>query len=277
MSDTKREAQRDAFLDRARREILIMGILNTTPDSFSDGGQFDALDAALARAAEMEREGVDVVDIGGESTRPGAAPVPEVEEWARVIPVVRGLHERSDTPLSIDTYKSGVARAAADVGAAIVNDVWGFTRDPDMARIVAETESAAVITYNRGEADDAINLVDDLRAFFDRVLSRAQEAGVPRERIVLDPGVGFSKTYEQNFEVLRRLDVLLDYGLPVLVGLSRKSFIGRLTGAAVDQRLSGSLAAHLACVHRGASVLRVHDVAAHKQALAVYTAISRPD
>ena len=271
MNNSKeRSAIRDEMLAKARDRTLIMGILNATPDSFSDGGRFNVTDIAVDRAKTMAAEGADIIDVGGESTRPGAAPVSAEEERARTIDIVRHLSSSISVPVSIDTYKASVAKTAAEAGSVLINDVWGMTRDEKMAEVVAETGSAVVITYNRGQADDSINLVDDARGFFDQAFETAGRTGIPREHIWLDPGVGFGKTLEQNFEILRRLDVLLDYGCPVLAGLSRKSFIGLTLDRPVDERLPGTLAANLAAMHRGARVLRVHDVAAHRDALTMH-------
>jgi dihydropteroate synthase len=270
---TKRAELRDDILARARAQVLVMGILNVTPDSFSDGGQFVDAPAALAQAAAMATDGADILDVGGESTRPGATKVSAADETARVLSVIPALCEDPTRIVSVDTYKASVARAAAGAGAVIINDVWGMTRDDDMARAVADTGSAVVVTYNRGKADAGLNLVDDMRAFFDDAFAMAREAGIPREHVIVDPGVGFGKTWEQNFGVLARLDVLLDFGVPVLVGVSRKSFIGKLLDREVGDRLIGSLAAGLASVQRGASMLRVHDVAAHADALKMWIAI----
>ncbi|WP_373004924.1 dihydropteroate synthase [Hyphomonas sp.] len=270
---TKRAELRDDILARARAKVLVMGILNVTPDSFSDGGQFVDAPAALAQAAAMATDGADILDVGGESTRPGATKVSAADETARVLSVIPALCEDPTRIVSVDTYKASVARAAAGAGAVIINDVWGMTRDDDMARAVADTGSAVVVTYNRGKADAGLNLVDDMRAFFDDAFAMAREAGIPREHVIVDPGVGFGKTWEQNFGVLARLDVLLDFGVPVLVGVSRKSFVGKLLDREVGDRLIGSLAAGLASVQRGASMLRVHDVAAHADALKMWIAI----
>ncbi len=269
----RRRAIRDKLLARARREPLIMGILNVTPDSFSDGGLYLEPQRAVDRALQMCAEGADILDIGGESTRPGAAPLCERVELARINSVLAAVIEATETPVSVDTYKAPVARAAASAGAIIINDVWGMTRDPDMAQAVADTECAIVVTYNRGATDATINLVDDMTAFFNRSLARADAAGIPRDHVILDPGLGFSKTYEQNFEALARLDALADYGLPVLVGASRKSFIGKVLDKTVDERLVGTIAAHLAALHAGPAILRVHDVSAHRDALALIGAI----
>ncbi len=190
-----------------------------------------------------------------------------------MLAVIPGLCASYSRIVSIDTYKASVAHAAAEAGAVIVNDVWGMTRDTGMAQAVAETASAVVVTYNRGTVQADINIADDMRDFFANAFAMAAAAGIPREHVILDPGVGFGKTYEQNFTVLARLDVLMDFDVPVLVGVSRKSFIGRLLDREVDDRLIGTLAAGLASVQRGARILRVHDVGAHADALKMLKAI----
>jgi dihydropteroate synthase len=276
MDRVARHTVRDDFLHKlSAGRVLIMGILNVTPDSFSDGGQHNGLAAAIEHAERMRLEGADIIDIGGESTRPGAAEVTAEEEWRRVAGILASLAASSALPLSIDTYKASVAQKAAEAGAVIINDVWGLTRDPDLADVVADTGSLVVVTYNRGEADGSINLRDDMAGFFADTFREADAHAIPREHIILDPGVGFAKTYEQNFGVLAHLDVLADTGCPVLVGVSRKSFIGRLTERPADDRLIGTLAANLASVHRGASILRVHDVAEHREALTMLEAIEK--
>ncbi len=276
MDRVARHTVRDDFLHKlSAGRVLIMGILNVTPDSFSDGGQHNGLAAAIEHAERMRLEGADIIDIGGESTRPGAAEVAAEEEWRRVSGILASLAASSALPLSIDTYKASVAQKAAEAGAVIINDVWGLTRDPDLADVVADTGSLVVVTYNRGEADGSINLRDDMAGFFADTFREADAHAIPREHIILDPGVGFAKTYEQNFGVLAHLDVLADTGCPVLVGVSRKSFIGRLTERPADDRLIGTLAANLASVHRGASILRVHDVAEHREALTMMEAIEK--
>jgi dihydropteroate synthase len=276
MDRVARHTVRDDFLHKlSAGRVLIMGILNVTPDSFSDGGQHNGLAAAIEHAERMRLEGADIIDIGGESTRPGAAEVTADEEWRRVSGILASLAASSALPLSIDTYKASVAQKAAEAGAVIINDVWGLTRDPDLADVVADTGSLVVVTYNRGEADGSINLRDDMAGFFADTFREADAHAIPREHIILDPGVGFAKTYEQNFGVLAHLDVLADTGCPVLVGVSRKSFIGRLTERPADDRMIGTLAANLASVHRGASILRVHDVAEHREALTMLEAIEK--
>lgn len=276
MTDRKRRNEiRNRLIEDAKGKVLLMGILNVTPDSFSDGGVHAETGAALSRARDMAGEGCDILDIGGESTRPGAQPVSEADEYRRTMPLVEAVSSEMEIPVSIDTYKAAIARNAAEKGAVIINDVWGMTRDADMAAVVAETGSLVVVTYNRGEKSEDINLVDDMRGFFDRSFEMARSAGIPREHIWLDPGVGFGKTLEQNFGVLRRLDVLQDYQVPVLAGLSRKSFIGLTLDRPVHGRLPGSVGANLAAVANGAGILRVHDVEAHRDALTMYNLISR--
>jgi len=261
-------------LGEAAVRPLVMGILNVTPDSFSDGGRFDAVPRALAHARAMVAEGADIVDVGGESTRPGASFVEAEVEAARVVPVIAALSAEGKVPVSVDTYKASVARAAVGAGAVMVNDVWGLQRDPAMADVVAEAGVAVVVMHNRAEVDAGVDILDDLLRFFERSLVLAERAGVLRARVVLDPGVGFGKTLEQNLACVARVrELRAAFGLPVLLGLSRKSFIGKVLGNEVGDRLVGTLAAHLGGVERGAGILRVHDVRAHVEALAMRAAI----
>ena len=256
------------------RRPLVMGILNVTPDSFSDGGRFLDPQAALAQARRLVAEGADLLDIGGESTRPYGGPVPvsAEEEWARIGPVLRACAEPGP-PISVDTMKAQVAERALAAGATIVNDVWGLQRDPDMARIVAAHRADVVIMHNRAAADPQIDIFAEIEAFFARSLEIAAHAGIARDRIVLDPGIGFGKTPEQSIAVIAHLDRLLHFGLPLLVGLSRKRFIASISPAEPHQRLAGSIAANLAAARAGAAILRVHDVAETVQALRVMQAI----
>jgi len=253
---------------------LVMGILNVTPDSFSDGGQFLDPAAAIARASEMAREGADILDIGAESTRPygGAAPVPADDEKARLAPVLPAVI-RIGLPVSIDTIKASIATWALDQGAAIVNDVWGLQRDPDMAPLVAKRNVPVIVMHNRESADATIDIVADVLAFFSRSLDIAVRAGIPRGNIVLDPGIGFGKTPEQSITCLARLAELKRFGLPLLVGASRKRFINTVTPSAPDERIGGSIAAHVLAVQKGAVIVRAHDVAETVQALRVAAAI----
>ena len=249
-----------------------MGILNVTPDSFSDGGRHYDPAVAIARARKMVDEGAAIVDIGGELTRPGHRPVSEAEELRRIVPVLEALADL-DAPISIDTAKASVAREAARLGACAINDIWGLQRDPGMADAVAETGSAVIVMHNRDEIDPAIDILDDVERFFERSLDVATAAGVPFGRILLDPGVGFGKTPEQNHSCIWNLDRFRRLGAPILAGLSRKSFLGRILGVEVDLRLAGTLAADVIAAMRGASVLRVHDVAENRDALAVFAAL----
>lgn len=252
---------------------LVMGILNVTPDSFSDGGRSAAPEDALATARRLVAEGADMLDVGGESTRPGHTPVPAEEEWARIAPVIGPLAAEAGVPISVDTYKAEVARRALAAGAAIVNDVWGFARDPDMARVVADHDAAAVVMHNRESVDESLDIVADMLAFFERALDTADRAGLPRERIVLDPGIGFGKTFPQNLAAVRRLDELRVLGLPLLLGTSRKSLIGKVIETTPAERLPGTIASNVIGILSGVEIIRVHDVAAHVQAARVAEAI----
>ena len=269
---SRRHARRDRFLAAVRQEPLVMGILNVTPDSFSDGGQHAGLERALARAGAMVAEGAAIIDIGGESTRPGATPVPEDEELRRVLPVIAAIHAQHDVPLSIDSWKASVARAATTEGASIINDVWGLQKDPAMADTVAETGSAVIIMHNRDSIDPGLDIIGDMQRFFERSLAVAARAGIPESHILLDPGVGFGKTVEQNLACIWQFDRLAQFGRPLLLGVSRKSFIGKVLDRSVDDRLTGSLAANMIGLMRGAAVIRVHDVAEHAAALALFNA-----
>jgi dihydropteroate synthase len=273
MGIERRIIHRDKFLSALKTSPQLMGILNVTPDSFSDGGRHSDLAAAVAHAKTMVADGAAIVDVGGESTRPGHVPVPEDEELRRVVPALEALGAALDAPISIDTSKAAVAREAARLGACVINDVWGLQRDPGMADAVAETGSAVVVMHNRDAADPAIDILDDVERFFERSLNLAAGAGVPFGRILLDPGVGFGKTRQQNHACIWNLDRFRRLGAPILVGLSRKSFIGGIIDAEVDRRLPGTLAADTIALMRGASVLRVHDVIENRAALAVFMAL----
>jgi dihydropteroate synthase len=258
----------------AARRPLVMGVLNITPDSFSDGGRFIAPDAALAQARRMIEAGADIIDIGAESTRPygGAEPVGVDEERRRLAPVLPAVCALG-VPVSVDTMKAAIAAWAIEAGAAIVNDVWALQRDPDMASVIASARVPAVVMHNRDVADPSIDIMADLDAFFGRTLAIAEHAGIARELLVLDPGIGFGKTPAQSMMVIARLDRLARFGLPLLVGASRKRFIDAVSPAPPDRRLGGSIAAHLLAVLRGAAIIRTHDVAETAQALKVAAAI----
>jgi len=256
----------------------VMGVLNVTPDSFSDGGEYLDAAAAVAHARAMVGEGAALVDVGGESTRPGAAPVGEAEELRRVMPVVEALGRDGTVPISIDTSKAAVARAAIAAGAAFVNDVTALRGDPGMAQVVAASGAEVCLVHMLGEPrtmqDDPRydDLVSDVKAFLEERLAFAVAEGIPGERVWLDPGIGFGKTLEHNLELLRRLDEIVVLGQPVLVGASRKRFIGTLTGRAERHRVAGTVAANVLAFARGADMFRVHDVAATRDALAVASA-----
>jgi dihydropteroate synthase len=258
----------------AKGRPLVMGVLNVTPDSFSDGGQFLQAPAAIEHARRLAAEGADIIDIGAESTRPygGARPVSLEEERERleaILPAVATI----GIPVSIDTLKAKVAAWALDAGASIVNDVWGLQRDPDMARVVAAHDAPVIIMHNRETADPTIDIIADVTEFFSRSLEIAWEAGIPRDRIVLDPGIGFGKTPEQSIACIARLDAWRGFNMPLLVGASRKRFIHSITPSEPLERLGGSLAAHLIAVEHGVAIIRTHDVAPTLQALAVAAAI----
>jgi dihydropteroate synthase len=267
-------AKRDAFLGKIGARPVIMGILNVTPDSFSDGGRYLTIDAATAQARRLAAEGAGIVDVGAESTRPGATAVDEAEELARIEPVLAALGEIAEVPLSVDTSKANVAKRALALGAVLINDVGGLQRDPAMAEVVAAAEAGIVIMHSRAEKDEAVDILADMRRFFDRSLAIAEAAGIPRQRILLDPGVGFGKTSRQNVQAVAGIALLKDYGLPVLVGLSRKGFLGSL-GSRHEATLAGTIAANLAAAAYGASIFRVHDVAEHVAALSVFDTIRR--
>ena len=265
-------------LDRllARGRPAVMGILNVTPDSFSDGGTFFDAAAAVTHAERMAAEGADILDVGAESTRPYGSmrPVTLEDEIARLTPVlprVVGL----GLPVSIDTIKAKVAAFALDAGAAIVNDVWGLQRDPEMARVVAERGCPVIVMHNRDAADPAIDIMADVATFFSRSLDIATRAGIARERIVLDPGIGFGKTAVQSITAIARFGEFRSFGLPLLMGLSRKRFIDSISPSRPTERIGGSIAGNVLAVQAGADILRVHDVAETVQALRVMAAIEK--
>ena len=269
--------QRDAFLAIIGSKPLLMGILNLTPDSFSDGGRFSNVDAAVAQALRLVADGADIVDIGAESTRPGATPVPEAQELARIEPILGAVSRAIAAPISIDTYKASVARRAVQLGACVVNDIWGLQKDTAMADTVAETGAAVVVMHNRASVDPDIDILSDMRRFFDHSLHLAARAGIPQAHIMLDPGIGFGKSQLQNLQALQGLARFADYNLPMLVGVSRKSLLGVVLNSAVDQRLIGTIATNLAARVRGAQIFRVHDVAEHVAAFRMFQAIDHPE
>ncbi len=254
--------------------IPVMGIVNATPNSFSDGGAFATPEDAAEHGARLAAEGAAILDVGGELTRPGASAVAAQEEISRVVPVIAALRGRVAVPISVDTSKARVAAAALEAGASIVNDVWGFQRDREIARVVADSGAAAVLMHNRASVDPGLDVLADILAFLSRSIDIALAAGVAEARLIVDPGFGFGKTPAQNLQLIRRLRELGTLGRPVLLGVSRKSTIGIVTGQkAPDERVAGSIAAGLVGVMNGAAILRVHDVAPHVQALQVLHAI----
>ncbi len=260
----------------AKARPLVMGVLNVTPDSFSDGGRYLDPQAAMVHARRLAAEGADILDVGAESTRPygGAVRISLEEEGARLAPLLSDVIALG-VPVSIDTLKAAIAAWALDLGAAIVNDVWGLQGDTDIARVVAEHQAPVVIMHNRMSVDPAIDIIAEVTNFFRRSLDIAARAGIPRQRIVLDPGIGFGKTAEQSLTCIARLDAWREFGVPLLVGASRKRFIHSVAPSEPMERLGGSLAAHLLAVENGATIVRVHDVAATAQALTVASAIRR--
>jgi len=250
-----------------RQRTVVMGILNVTPDSFYDGGRYARAEAAVQRALQMVQDGADIVDIGGESTRPGSQPVPEEEELRRVLPVIEAVRGQVDVPISIDTTKSRVAERALQAGACMVNDISGLGFDPRMAEVVARHGALCCVMHIQGtpqtmqQNPQYEDVVRDIRRYFEERLALAERAGIPRENIWLDPGIGFGKTVEHNLEILRRLREFTAFGLPILIGTSRKSFIGKILGdLPPEERLEGTAATVAIAIMNGANAVRVHDV-----------------
>jgi dihydropteroate synthase len=264
---------------------LVMGVLNVTPDSFSDGGRYASADKAVVRALEMIREGADIIDIGGESSRPGATPIDAEEERHRVIPVIQRLAKETDACLSIDTYRASTAAAAIECGASIVNDISALRFDSDMAGVIAEAKVPVVLMHMLGTPRDMQasphyrDCVGEIGDFFDERLSSCRERGIDRSKIILDPGIGFGKRLLDNLEILTHLERFRRFGLPLMIGASRKSFIGMLSSSSEipERRLGGSIAAAVAAVMNGADIVRVHDVAQTVEALKVTQAVRTTD
>lgn len=258
---------------------LIMGIVNVTPDSFSDGGRYVALDRAVSHAVTLVEEGADILDLGAESTRPGATPVGEQEEMDRLLPVLHEVVKRTTVPISVDTMKSRVARAALDAGASIINDVSAMRFDPQMAQVVAESGAAVVLMHMQGtpltmQLDPRYdNVVSEVRKFFDERIEAAERAGIVKSHIVLDPGFGFGKLQVHNLELLNQLSEFSEIGYPLLVGLSRKAFLGKILDRQVQDREWGTAAAVALAVDRGAAIVRVHNVARMKEVVKVAAAV----
>ncbi len=253
-------------------QTYIMGILNVTPDSFSDGGKFSQLDAALYQAEKMLEEGADLIDIGGESTRPGFAAVSFEEEIERTIPVIEAIQKRFETVISIDTYKAATAHEAIRAGASLVNDVWGLKRDPEIAGVIAQEQVACCLMHNRTNSEYD-NFMKNMKADLEESMELAKKAGIQKDQIILDPGVGFAKSVEQNLEAIGKVGELLEFGCPLLLATSRKSVIGKTLDLEVDQRLEGTLVTTVMGVMAGCSFVRVHDVKENKRAIQMTRAI----
>ncbi len=262
-------------------ETGIMGIINVTPDSFSDGGKYANVEAAVMRAKQMVADGADIIDIGGESSRPGAEPITANEECRRVIPVVQALAEQFQIPISVDTYKAKVAREALSAGACVINDITALHGDPNMCQIIADAQAGVILMHMQGvpatmqKAPTYQNVVAEVHAWLTEVSSQAVDRGIDSSRIMIDPGIGFGKTFDHNLEILRHLMQFRGIGYPMLVGVSRKKFIGRILDLPVHQREEGTAATVAWSIINGANVVRVHDVAKMKQVAQVIDTICR--
>jgi len=254
------------------KHTYVMGILNVTPDSFSDGGKYNQIDSALSHVEEMIRDGADIIDVGGESTRPGYVQISEEEEIERVMPVIEQIKSHFDVPVSLDTYKAVVAEAGIMAGADLINDIWGLKGDERMAEVIAKANVPCCLMHNRKEAVYH-NYMQDVMADLEESLKMAKQAGIVREKILLDPGIGFAKTYEQNLLLLQQLEVLNSFGYPVLLGTSRKSVIGLTLNVPASERVSGTLATTVMGVMKGCSFVRVHDIRENVEAIKMTEAI----
>jgi len=257
-----------------KENTYIMGILNVTPDSFSDGGKYQSMDTALYKAEEMIRDGAAILDIGGESTRPGFTPVSEEEEMERVLPVIESIKKRFEIAVSVDTYKSNVAEAAILAGADLINDIWGLKADAKMADVIAKYQVACCLMHNRKDTN-YVDFIKDMQKDLQETVNLAKKAGISEEKIILDPGVGFAKNYEQNLEAIRNLGSIKALGYPVLLGTSRKSVIGLTLDLPSEERVEGTLVTTVAAVAQGAAFVRVHDVKENARAIKMAQAIYR--
>ncbi len=261
----------------------IMGVLNVTPDSFSDGGKFFKSDEAVAQGMRMAEEGADIIDVGGESTRPGSDPIPPEEELSRVIPVISSLVKRTDVPISIDTYKAEVAKRALDAGAEMINDISALRFDPQMRKIVSQYRVPVVLMHMKGTPKSMQrnpsyrDVVGEITQYLKESIMLAQDSGIEKEKIIVDPGIGFGKRLKDNLNILKNLREFSILGCPILIGCSRKSFIGRTLDLQTEERLEGSLAALVVAVMNGASIVRVHDVKESRRAAAIADAIRYAD
>lgn len=271
MRSIKYNIQRKLILECGKYQLplgkktYLMGILNITPDSFSDGGRFINVDKAVKHAKEMVENGADIIDVGGESTRPGYVSIDENEELKRVIPVIERLLKEVDVPISIDTNKASVAQKALELGVHMVNDIWGLQKDKNMAHVVSEYDVPIVIMHNKNEPVYKKDIIEEMCAFFYKSINIAFAAGIKRDKIILDPGIGFGKTLAQNLEVMGRLGELNDLGYPILLGTSRKSLIGKTLNLSPDERLEGTLATTTMGIIQGVDIVRVHDIKENKR------------
>ena len=257
------------------KRTYIMGILNVTPDSFSDGGDFSNIDIAVNHAKEMINEGADIIDLGGESTRPGHSYVDADEEKRRILPVIKRLKEEIKVPISVDTYKSEVAEEALELGVEMINDIWGLTKDSNMANIVAKYDAYICIMHNQDGTEYNKDIMESIKEFLQDSIDLALKSGIKKDKIVIDPGIGFGKTFEQNLEVLKRLDEKKTLGYPVLLGTSRKSVIGNVLNVEPKQRLEGTIATTVLGIRDGVDIVRVHDVKENLKAAKMADAIYR--
>ncbi|MFC0559613.1 dihydropteroate synthase [Halalkalibacter alkalisediminis] len=273
---SEQRTRNEQLFQKLQEKTLIMGILNITPDSFSDGGKFDEIDIAIARAKQLVEDGADIIDVGGESTRPGATQVDAFEEIRRVVPVIKALAAELTVPISIDTYKAEVAKQALEAGASILNDVWGAKWDPEMAKVAALFQVPIILTHNRREQEYS-DLINDVIADLQESVSICMDAGVAKEDILLDPGIGFAKTYEENMEVMRHLDQIVDMGYPVLLGTSRKSVVAKTLNLPVDERMEGTGATVCYGIMKGCQLMRVHDVKEISRMVKMIDALERKE
>jgi len=257
------------------KRTYIMGILNVTPDSFSDGGNFNNIDTAVNHAKEMINDGADIIDLGGESTRPGHTYVDSQEEKRRILPVIKKLREEIQVPISVDTYKADVAEASLELGVEMINDIWGLTKDKNMANVIAKYDAYVCIMHNQDTTEYNKDIMEAIKEFLQNSIDLALKSGIKKEKIVLDPGIGFGKTFEQNLEVLKRLDEIKTLGYPVLLGTSRKSVIGNVLNVEPKERLEGTIATTVLGIRDGVDIVRVHDVKENLKAAKMADAIYR--
>ena len=257
------------------KRTYIMGILNVTPDSFSDGGNFNNIDTAVNHAKEMINDGADIIDLGGESTRPGHTYVDSQEEKRRILPVIKKLKEEIQVPISVDTYKADVAEASLELGVEMINDIWGLTKDKNMANVIAKYDAYVCIMHNQDTTEYNKDIMEAIKEFLQNSIDLALKSGIKKEKIILDPGIGFGKTFEQNLEVLKRLDEIKTLGYPVLLGTSRKSVIGNVLNVEPKERLEGTIATTVLGIRDGVDIVRVHDVKENLKAAKMADAIYR--